>query len=80
MPPKNENITSSAAAVAFKTAFERLSTRHSYAETFNNFLDFAIYMLKVEKDEDDVANMKRLDSIYTTPQEAGLMYELLDKF
>ena len=81
MPQKNENITSSASAAAdFRKIFEQLSARNSYSETFNNFLDFALYMYKLKKYEDDIANMKRLESIYTTKQEAEWMSELLAKF
>lgn len=45
----------------FKKCFEKLSYRHSYADTFTHFLDFALYMLDPSKNTEPV---KYLDSIY----------------
>jgi type I restriction-modification system DNA methylase subunit len=45
----------------FKKCFEKLSYRHSYSDTFNHFLDFALWMLDPLKNREPV---KYLENIY----------------
>lgn len=56
----------------FKKNFEQLSYRHSYAETFSHFLDFALWMLDVNKSFTDAAY---LEDIYK-PEEGRIMAEM----
>lgn len=72
--------TSQQAYKNFLKVFEQLSYRHSYSDTFSNFLDFALYMLTIEKSPEDIETMKRLESIYTDQKEAQLMAQLFLDF
>lgn len=65
---------------SFLKIFEQLSYRHSYSDTFSNFLDFALYMLTTVKTEEDKEIMQRLENTYTDKKEAQLMAELFLNF
>ncbi len=55
-----------------KKNFEQLSIRHSYSDTFNHFLDFALFMLDPQKNP---ATAEYLNKIYTGKDEK-LMTEM----
>lgn len=64
----------------FLKTFETLSYKHSYSDTFSNFLDFALYMLTPIKTEEDKEVMQRLENTYTDKKEGQLMAELFLNF
>lgn len=63
----------------FLKLFEQLSYRHSYGDTFNNFLDFALWMLNPVKNEDTSKAVVRLDEIYTA-DEGKIMAQLFENW
>ena len=48
----------------FRKNFESLSMHRSYSETFNDFLDFALYMLNPFKDEGAYKEVEHVDKKY----------------
>jgi type I restriction-modification system DNA methylase subunit len=58
----------------FRKLFEQLSYRHSYADTFTHFLDFALFMLDPHRDR---THVEYLENIYTE-KEAPLMCNLFE--
>lgn len=68
--------TSQDAYKQFLKVFEALSYRHSYSDTFSNFLDFALYMLTPVKTKEDYEIMQRLENTYKDKKEAELMAQL----
>jgi type I restriction-modification system DNA methylase subunit len=61
---------------AFKTSFERLSYTRSYGSVFNDFLDFALWSLNINKDQKAYDEVKHLDKEYKE-KEAPLMADML---
>jgi type I restriction-modification system DNA methylase subunit len=70
-------------AVAYKDflrVFEQLSYKHSYSDTFSNFLDFSLYMLSPVKTKEDQEVMQRLENTYREKKEAEQMAQLFLDF
>jgi len=61
----------------FRQHFEKLSYSRSYAETFNDFLDFALWMLNPMKDAAAFEEVKHIDNKYneTEAQHMSEMFQ-----
>lgn len=62
----------------FKTNFEKLAYTRGYAEVFNDFLDFALWMLHPTKDQKAYEEVKQVDKKYSKEAEAKYMAEMFN--
>jgi hypothetical protein len=72
--------SSDAAFNKFKKVFEQLSYSQNYADTFQDFLDFSLYMLSYVKSPEQEQAMARMEAKYKKKEQAHQMAELFMLF
>lgn len=60
----------------FISSFEKLAYRHAYNKVFDDFLDFALFLLNIEKNDADFEIIERFDKTYNKEEaeEMGIMF------